>query len=222
MVGNRDMNRLRRDVRRHRIAMVVTSACAVGLGLYKLVQLSTGLEEQEFYRQYPASWWIVVTMGSGFIIGLAYSVRKSLDIDPNVQLRSQADEALMDVLADPDYKPWHPEAQNLLAERHSLSHSRRRWGVELLSVLVVVFLVFLRVVARGIHEDLRPKNGGLADMLGLFLYMTAGLFIFMSSLDRIKRIRLRRHSIPLSIAVYSCFCLWLVGSMLWVIQIFDL
>lgn len=196
-------------------------ACAVGSGLYKLVQLSTGLEEQEFYRQYPASWWIVVAMGSGFIIGLAYSVKKSLDIDPNVQLRSQADEALMDVLADPEYRPWHPKAQSLLAERHSPSHSRRRWGAELLSVLLVVFLVFLRIVAGGIREDLRPKNGGLVDMVGLFLYMTAGLFIFMSSHDRIKRIRLRRHSIPLSIAVYSCFCLWLLGSMLWVIQMFD-
>lgn len=202
--------------------MVVTLACAVGGGLYKLVQLSTGLEEQEFYRQYPASWWIVVTMGSGFIIGLAYVVKKSLDIDPNVQLRSESDKALKDVLADPEYDLWHPEAQSLLAERYSPSSSRKRRGVEFLSVLLIVFLFFLRGVVWGIHEDLRPENGGPADMVGLFLCMAGGLFIFMSSHDRITCIRLRRYRIPLSIAVYSCFCLWLLGSMLWIVQIFGL
>ena len=106
--------------------MTVTLACAVGGGLCKLVQMASGLEEQEFYRRYPASWWIVVTMGSGFVIGLAYTVRKNLDIDPNVQLRLQPDEVLKEVPADPDRKPWYDEALRLLNTRWNAQRKGRR------------------------------------------------------------------------------------------------
>jgi len=106
--------------------MMVIFACAVGGGPCKLVQMACGLEEQEFYRQRPADWWIVVAMGSGFIIGLAYVVRKNLDIDPNVQLRSQPDEVLKGVLADPDCRPWYHEALRLLNKRWNAQQNSRR------------------------------------------------------------------------------------------------
>ena len=89
----------------------------LGLGLFKLVQVIAGLGEQEIYKKYPASWWIVITMGFIFIAGLIYSVKKTVDIHPNIQLRSKPDEELKRVLADPEYEPWHQEAQRLLDQR---------------------------------------------------------------------------------------------------------
>ena len=74
----------------------------LGLGLFKLVQVMLGLGEQEMYEKYPASWWIVVSMGLIFIVGLIYSVKKTVDIHPNIQLRSKPDDELKKVLADPE------------------------------------------------------------------------------------------------------------------------
>lgn len=111
------MNKLQRDTQRLIRGAGVVGLCFVGLGLMALVQWICGFEEQEFYKQYPASWYVVVTLGFGFIAGLIYSVKKSRDTHPNIQLRTKPDDVLHSVLADPDYGPWHKEAQRLLSQR---------------------------------------------------------------------------------------------------------
>jgi len=111
------MNKLNRDILLRGIGQVVVAASFVGLGLFKLIQIIVGLGEQEMYKKYPASWWIVVTMGALFIVGLIYSVKKTMDIHPNIQLRFKSDEHLKKVLTDPEYEPWHQEAQRLLDQR---------------------------------------------------------------------------------------------------------
>ena len=111
------MNKLKRDILLRSIGQMVVAGSFVGLGLFKLIQIIAGLGEQEMYEKFPASWWIVVLMGFIFVAGLFYSVKKTMDIHPNIQLRSKPDGELRRVLADPEYKPWHQEAQRLLEQR---------------------------------------------------------------------------------------------------------
>jgi hypothetical protein len=111
------MNKLIRDRRRLVIAATVVAGCTFSLGILKVVQLTFGLKEQEFYGQFPVAWYVVVTLGSGFTGGLLYSVLKMLSIDPNIQLRSKSDDFLKNILADKEYEPWHNEAQQLLERR---------------------------------------------------------------------------------------------------------
>ncbi len=54
------------------------TASSVLLGVLKLIQWISGLEEQEFYKQYPASWYVVVVLGVVFVSGLFYLVLKIL------------------------------------------------------------------------------------------------------------------------------------------------
>ena len=111
------MNKLKRDIKLCVGGQLAVVAGLVGLGLFKLVQILCGLGEQEMYKQYPASWWVVVSLGLIFIAGLIYSVRKTVDIHPNIQLRSKPDDVLEKIIADPEYRPWHQEAQRLLDQR---------------------------------------------------------------------------------------------------------
>jgi hypothetical protein len=112
------MNKLQRDEKLSNYTWGVLAVSFLGLGFLKIIQVFLGLEEQEFYRQYPAGWWAVVSLGGLFIASLLYGVKKSLDMDPNVQLRSKPDDVLLSVLRDPEYEPWHSEARTLLMKRH--------------------------------------------------------------------------------------------------------
>jgi hypothetical protein len=111
------MNKLQRDIILRAYAQVVLTGSFVCLGLFKLIQILSGLSEQDMYRRHPASWWIAVSLGFLFISALVYSVKKTVDIHPDIQLRAKPDDVLLDVLADPKYKLWHQEAQRILDKR---------------------------------------------------------------------------------------------------------
>ncbi len=100
------------------LGMAVVGVCFIGLGLLKFVQWICGFEEQEFYKQFPASWYAVVTLGLGFTASLIYSAKKAFDTNPNTQLRHAPDAKLRELLADPEYAFWHNEAQKLLDKRN--------------------------------------------------------------------------------------------------------
>ena len=111
------MNKLKRDIRLRFIGQLNIACSFVGLGLFKLIQRLAGLSESEMYKRYPASWWVAISLGFIFLAGLIYAVKKSVDIHPNIQLRSKNDSVLKEVLADTEYTLWHPEAQRLLDQR---------------------------------------------------------------------------------------------------------
>jgi hypothetical protein len=111
------MNKLQRDVRRSKFAWYTNRATFALLGLLKLVQILMGIDEKQFYTQFPAGWWFVISLGFIFIASLVYGTKKVLDTHPNIQLRSTPDQVLQRVLADPEYAPWHAEAQRLLDVR---------------------------------------------------------------------------------------------------------
>ena len=113
------MNKLKRDIVQFVIGMCAVGACFIGLALLHRLRLYLGLEEREFYAHYPISWYVVMALGIGFIVTLVFSVKKAYDLHPNIQLRSKPDEFLEGVLADPEYKPWHKEAERLLAQRNA-------------------------------------------------------------------------------------------------------
>ena len=62
-------------------------------------------------------WYLVVVLGIGFMVGLLYAIKKSMDINPNIQLRSKSDEEIQNILNEPGYVPWHPTAELILAQR---------------------------------------------------------------------------------------------------------
>ena len=113
------MNKLQRDTRVLIIAQLAIAGFFVSLGILKAVRVHLRLTEQEFYRQYPLGWWVVVILGFGFIASLLLAVKKSVDTHPNIQLRKKPDQILEDVLADPSYSPWHAEAARLLEQRRT-------------------------------------------------------------------------------------------------------
>ena len=119
------MNKLQRDIRLRIGGQMAVAGSFVGLGMFKLAQVLTGLKEQELYKRYPVTWWIAVILGFIFIAALFYSVKKTMDIHPNIQLRSKSDSILKQVLADPEYALWHDEAQRLLNQR---DHKRTQQG----------------------------------------------------------------------------------------------
>jgi len=216
------MNRLHKNIRSHRYGMLVMGGAFVGLAVLHLLQIFLGLEEQEFYQKHPIGWWAAVILGLLFISSLAFTLVKTRTVSANIHLRNKSDEYIESVLEDPEYELWHAEARRLLDERHARLESPRKWCKTYAMVSLVVLLVFLYAAFWGGNEHLRLKNGGFANVAGLFVYMATGLFVLMSSGDRIRRIRLRRFKIPLSVLWYSSFGVWLVGSMLWVIHMLDL
>ena len=111
------MNHLKRDFAWFLIARRAVGGCFIGLGLLKGLQFYIGVNAHDFYKQYPISWYVVVVFGLGFIVSLVYSVKKVYDMYPSIQLRSKSNDILRCVLADPDYKLWHQEAERLLNER---------------------------------------------------------------------------------------------------------
>jgi len=111
------MNKLARDIKLRAYGQTANCGSVLSLGLLKLVQVLLGLEEQEFYDKYPVSWWIVVSVGFIFIASLIYTIKRTLDVHPNIQLRSKPDDVLKGVLADPGYQLWHQEAHRLLNKR---------------------------------------------------------------------------------------------------------
>lgn len=113
------MNKLKRDNVRFLTGMCAVAACFIGLALLHRLRLHLGLEEREFYEHYPVSWYVATGLGIVFIVTLVFSVKKAYDSHPNIQLRSKPDEFLESVLADPEYKPWHKEAERLLAQRNA-------------------------------------------------------------------------------------------------------
>jgi len=218
------MNRLQKDIRSLRRGRLVVGGAFVGLGILALVWILLGLEEREFYQRYPIGWWAAVFLGLLYVAALVYCVVKTFAIDPDIQLRGKSDEEVQRILEDPEYGLWHHRARRQLAQRHSLLTGKTKWLVRFVRyavVLLVVLWAFLRFASYGSDEDLRTKNGGFAHVAGLFLYMGTGLFIFMSSCDRMKRVRPSRFKIPLSILAYSLFCAWLLGAMIWIIYLFD-
>ncbi len=113
------MNKLKRDKANLRGGISANGACFVGLGLLKSIQLLLGLREREFYEQYPISWYAAIALGIGFVASLLFAVKKARDTHPNIQLRHETNEILENVLADPDYEPWHKEARRLLEKRNA-------------------------------------------------------------------------------------------------------
>lgn len=111
------MNRLRKNIRLLIYGQFCALGSILGLGILRLVQVAAGIEERDFYRRYPTGRWIAASLGLLFIGALIYSVKKVMDVHPNIQLRKQPDEELHRVLADPDYALWHNEARRLLAAR---------------------------------------------------------------------------------------------------------
>ncbi len=110
-------NKLQKDIQLHRYSFYITIATLVGLLLLKIVQMSIGIDEQEFYKKYPLGWYLVLFLGFSFMGSLIYGVKKSMDTHPNIQLRKKSKEELKSVLDDPDYYLWHDEAQNLLEKK---------------------------------------------------------------------------------------------------------
>jgi hypothetical protein len=116
------MNQLKRDIKLLQIGNLVALCSFLSLGLLALARkVFLRLSEQEFYRQYPIGWWVVVILGLCFMVSAVYCIKKKLDIHPNIQLRSKPDEYLESILADPEYQFWHEEAQRLLEIRHNAS-----------------------------------------------------------------------------------------------------
>ena len=76
-----------------------------------------GLTQHEFFDMYPVSAFIAMPLALIFLGGLFYAVKKTFDTNPRIQLRSESDEVLESVLADPDYQLWHREAERLLDQR---------------------------------------------------------------------------------------------------------
>ncbi len=111
------MNKLQRDLKLLGYGQVAAALCFAGLGLLALVTHLLGLEEKEFYERFPAGWWVVVVLGFTFIGSLVFMAKKAMDVHPNIQLRSKPDDAIKQVLKDPEYEPWHNEAQRLLNMR---------------------------------------------------------------------------------------------------------
>jgi len=116
-LASKAMKKLKSDNARFLIGITAVNACFVGLYLLKRLQLFLGLKEREFYEQYPIGWYVAIALGIGFIASLVLSVKKAYDANPNIQLRSETNEILENVLADPDYEPWHKEARRLLEKR---------------------------------------------------------------------------------------------------------
>lgn len=119
------MTRIERDFRRHAFGQKVLAVSFIGLAVSAAVRWILGISERELYDRYPWSWWIVITLGAGFIWGLFYIVKKKYDLHPNIQLRRKPDEDLHQILADPDYRLWHEEAQRLLNIREEKARRRQ-------------------------------------------------------------------------------------------------
>ena len=111
------MNTLIQDYKRWRAGTLLTGFCFTALGVLKFFSWIGGLTEQQAYRQYPMAWYLVVVLGATFMIGLFYTVKKALDINPNVQLRSKTDDELRAILNDLGYAPWHSAAKKILEGR---------------------------------------------------------------------------------------------------------
>lgn len=111
------MSALKRDIRLLSYGWIVVIVHLVLAALLRLARFAIGLEEYEMYDDYPITWWIVVSLGFTFIASIIYSVKKIFDVHPNIQLRSKSDDVLANVLADPEYRLWHREAQKLLNDR---------------------------------------------------------------------------------------------------------
>ena len=83
------------------------------------MQLLLRSRDREFYEQYPISWYAAIALGIGFVASLLFALKKACDTHSKIQLRSEANEILENVLADPDYEPWHKEARRLLEKRNA-------------------------------------------------------------------------------------------------------
>jgi len=113
------MNKLSKNLVLRRYALATNGVCFVLLGLIALVRTVLGIEEQALYEKYPVSWWAATALGLAFALSLVYAVKKNVDVNPNIQLRSKPDEFLEGILADPEYQLWHEEANRLLDHRQS-------------------------------------------------------------------------------------------------------
>ena len=89
----------------------------MALGCIKLVAWVMGISEKQFYAQYPFGWYVVVALAFGFMAGLFYTVKKTMDIDPSIQLRSKSDDEIRGILDDSGFVPWHATAERILLER---------------------------------------------------------------------------------------------------------
>jgi len=111
------MNKLQRDIRRRTIAQL---AVVISFLLTVLIQgwaEYVGLTQHEFFDKYPVIAFIAWFLALIFLGSLFYSAKKTIDTNPRIQLRSEADEVLERLLADPGYQLWHREAQRLLDQR---------------------------------------------------------------------------------------------------------
>jgi hypothetical protein len=218
----RKMNKLHKDIRRLHCGRLAVIGALSGLAVLKLVQVLLGVEEREFYQRHPVAWWSAVVLGLLLVAAMVYCLIKTFAVNPNIQLRNRSDDKIQHVLDDPEYQLWHNEAQRQLDERHSPLVGKKQWYKTYAMVLLVVLLLFLVFAIQGINRNLKPKSTGIPHLAGFFLYMATGLYVFMSSGDKIASVRSYRFKIPLSVLRYSSFCVWLLGSMVWAAHMFDL
>ncbi len=112
-----------------------------------------GLEEQEFYENFPLVWWGVVTIGFTFVGSLFYGVKKMYDVNPNIHLRAKPDDFLEAVLEDPEYDLWHQEAQRLLTYRRATGKPAKsdipRWISWPLLAIMYLLLAILLIAITG-------------------------------------------------------------------------
>jgi len=83
------MSTAKKEMKRLRYGMIGLAGSFIGLGLFKLTQFISGMEEAEFYDKYPASWWIVVSLGFLFIASLFYVLKCASDLNSDLQLGSR-------------------------------------------------------------------------------------------------------------------------------------
>ena len=113
-------SKLQKDTQIYRYSFCSTIACVIGLVSLKLVQMSTGIDEQEFYQKYSSARYLVLFLSFSFMVSLIYTIKKQFDTNPSIQLRRKSIDELKKIYDDPDYAKWHYMAKSQLIRKHAL------------------------------------------------------------------------------------------------------
>ncbi len=88
-------------------------------------------------------------------------------------------------------------------------------------LLFFAFFFILSVIPRLIGEGLGFPKKGLLSSVGLFFFISTGLFILMSISDKAKQIKRVFLRALTSTIMALIFLVWLIITIVWISSIFD-
>lgn len=103
---------------------------------------------------------------------------------------------------------------------NSVFASKGKWYKKYAVFLLCFLFVFIHSVAAIVKEDLKPKNGGIIHIAGLYLFIATGIYILMQSGDKLEQAKQLRIKIPLVILISCFFIVWLFCSLLWIMHVY--